>query len=356
MRGALSLDVRYDRAFAPGWRAVFADRLDMNRSYGATGDGNVNTVKEAYLSWQASPERIADFGRINVRNGVAMGYNPTDVFRAGAIRSASSIDPASLRENRLGSVMLRGQALWQGGSLTALVSPKLADAPNSGAWNLDLGATNRRNRWQVALSQSVSKALNPQVLLSGGEGESAQLGFNLSALANDATVVFFEWSGGRSRSLRSQALGGADDSAFRNRLATGLTTTTADNLSLTFEVDYNGAGLDRDALERVATRFAGRLRALPHVCRRPPGSRHAQARVFLRELDRRLRQAPGSQCDAALRRGRFQPAAMDRGPLPLVAHGSCAADAAECRQGRQRLRRHCGAAHHPAASADLLLS
>lgn len=274
----LSLDLRTDHVFAPGWRAVFADRLDMNRSYGAAGDGNVNTLKEAYLSWQAAPDRIADFGRINMRNGVATGYNPTDYFRAGAVRSATSIDPSSLRENRLGSVMLRGQALWQGGSLTALVSPGLADAPNSGAWNLDLGATNQRNRWLVAASQKFSDVLNPQFLLSGGQDQSAQAGFNLSVLANDATVVYFEWSGGRSKSLRSQALGGPEDSAFRNRLASGLTYTTADNLSLTFEYDYNGGGLDRDgwsALRRGPVAAYARYRAFASTVQDPATRRQA---------------------------------------------------------------------------------
>ncbi|MEO8137920.1 MAG: hypothetical protein ABI831_28575 [Betaproteobacteria bacterium] len=261
--GRLSLDLRYDKVFAPGWRAVFADRLDMNRSYGAANDGNINTLKEAYLSWQAAPDRIADFGRINQRSGVATGYNPTDYIRAGALRSATSIDPGSLRENRLGSVMLRGQALWKVGSVTALVSPKLADAPNSGAYNLDLGATNQRTRWLVAASHKFSDAINPQFLLSGGQDQLAQLGFNLSVLANDATVVYAEWSGGRSKSLLSQALGGADDSAFRNRVATGLTYTTSGNLSLTAELDYNGAGLDRDgwnALRRGSPAAYGRYR------------------------------------------------------------------------------------------------
>ena len=274
----LSIDVRYDKVFAPGWRAVFADRLDMNRAHGAAGDGNVNTLKEAYLSWQGQPDRIADLGRINVRNGVALGYNPTDVFRAGAIRSAISIDPASLRENRLGSVMLRGQALWEGGSLTALMSPKLADAANTGAYSLDLGATNRRNRWQLALSQKISATINPQFLLSGGEGESAQLGFNLSALANDSTVVFLEWSGGRSRSLVSLALAGPEDSALRNRLATGLTYTTAHNLSLTFELDYNGAGLDRNgwnALRRGSPAAYGHYRVYASGIQDPATRRHA---------------------------------------------------------------------------------
>lgn len=289
----LSLDVRFDKVLAPGWRAVFADRLDMNRAHGATGDGNINTLKEAYLGWQAAPGRLLDFGRINVRNGVATGYNPTDAFRAGAQRSTSSIDPASLRENRMGSAMLRGQSLWEGGSLTALVSPKLADAPNTGAYSLDPGATNRRNRWQVALSRKVSDALHPQLLLSGGDGESAQLGFNLSALANDATVVFFEWSGGRSRSLASQALGGTDDNAFRNRLATGLTYTTASNLSLTFELDYNGAGLDRDgwnALRRGPPLAYGRYRAFAADLQEPATRRHgffyaSWTDAFVKHLD-----------------------------------------------------------------------
>ena len=57
----------------------------------------------------ARPDTLIDLGRINVRNGVALGYNPTDYFRAGAVRAAVSVSPASLKENRQGSVMLRGQ-------------------------------------------------------------------------------------------------------------------------------------------------------------------------------------------------------------------------------------------------------
>jgi len=80
-----------------------------------------------------------------------------------------SLDPASLRENRLGSAMLRGQALWTGGSLTALYSPKLADQRNDAVFSADLGATNQRERWQLALSEKLSDALNPQWLLSGAD-------------------------------------------------------------------------------------------------------------------------------------------------------------------------------------------
>jgi hypothetical protein len=243
----LSLDARFDKTFAPGWRAVFADRLDMNRMGGVAGNQDINTLKEAYLSWQVEPDRIADLGRINARNGVAFGYNPTDYFRAGALRSIVSLDPASLRENRLGTAMLRGQTLWSGGSLTALWSPKLADQPSNADFSPDFGATNKRDRWQVALSEKLSDALNPQWLLSGGAGQSPQLGLNLTTLPSDATVAYIEWSGGRAPSLAAQSLMRPVDAAFRSRLSSGLTYTTPDNISFTAEYEYNGAGMDAAA-------------------------------------------------------------------------------------------------------------
>jgi len=77
-----------------------------------------------------------------------------------------------------------------------------------------------------------------------GCGQSPQPGLNLTALPNDATVVYFEWSGGRAPSLAAQALMRPDDTAFRSRLSSGLTYTTANNISLTAEYQYNGAALD----------------------------------------------------------------------------------------------------------------
>jgi len=277
----LSIDLRYDEPFAADWRAVFADRLDARWQDEPSDRNNVNTLKEAYLSWQARADRIADFGRINVRYGVAYGYNPTDYFRAGAVRSIVSIDPSSLRENRQGSVMLRGQTLWTEGSLTALYSPKLADRPSDAAFNPDLGATNARARWLLAASQKLSDTLNPQWLLYGGAGESPQLGINLTALLNDATVAYVEWSGGWAPSLVSQALMLPDDTAFRSRLATGFTYTAPSKLSLTLEYQYNGAGLDEagwDALRLGPPVAYGQYRGFAADLQDPP----TKQRVFLR--------------------------------------------------------------------------
>lgn len=242
----LSFDLQLDKRLAPGWRLVFADRLDMFWQDEPARQHGINTLKEAYLGWQARDDLLFDLGRINVRNGAATGYNPTDYFRAGANRSIISADPASMKKNRQGSVMLRGQALWDGGSVTGLYSPKLVSQPNAASLNPDVGATNNRDRWLLAVSQKLSDNLNPQWLLYKEEQLPVQLGFNLSLLVNDATVAHVEWSGGRSPSLFAQSQG-RNDAAFRNRVSSGLTYTTAGKLSVTMEYQYNGAGMRDDA-------------------------------------------------------------------------------------------------------------
>ena len=240
-----SIDGRIDATLTPGLRAVFSDRLDLRHSNRPGVEGDVNTVREAYLSWAPTDHQIIDLGRVNVRHGSAYGYNPTDWFKEGAVRSIVSLDPAVLRENRQGTVVLQGQQLWSVGSLTAAYSPALADKPNTGTFSLNVGATNPRNRWLLVGSTKFSDKLNAEVLLYGGEGIREQLGLNLSGLVGDATVVFGEFSAGKGPSLITQALGTNADKRFQTRAAVGLTYTTAFNLSLTAEAEYNEAGPTR---------------------------------------------------------------------------------------------------------------
>ena len=194
----LSVDTQYDARFASNWRVVFADRLDLAWRGEPTYDDFINTLKEAYVSWQPQPQNILDLGRVNLRYGVATGYNPTDFFRAGAVRSVVSVAPASLRENRLGTAIVRGQTFWAGGALTALYAPKLADRPNSSPFSLDFGSTNSEQRWLFAYSQKVAADFTPQFLLFGETHDAPQFGLNLTTLLNDATVAYLEWSGGTS--------------------------------------------------------------------------------------------------------------------------------------------------------------
>lgn len=240
-----SLDLRFDATVAPGLRAVFSDRLDLLHNNGASRAHDVNTLREAYLSWARTDDQIIDVGRVNVRHGAAYGYNPTDWFKEGALRSIVSPDPNVLRENRQGTVVLQGQQLWSSGSLTATYSPRLGREPNPGTFSLNVGATNPRNRWLLAGSTKFSDKLNSELLLYGGDDTRTQIGLNVSGLISDAAVVFGEFSAGKGRSLVAQALELHQSQRRQERAAVGLTYTTPLNLSLTAEAQYNSAAPDR---------------------------------------------------------------------------------------------------------------
>jgi hypothetical protein len=239
-----SLDLRYDTAFAPGWRAVLSDRLDLIHSDDEPRERNVNALREAYVSWQARPDLVLDLGRVNIRHGTAWGYNPTDFFRDRALRSIVSPDPARLRENRLGTVVVQAQKLWENSSLSAAYSPKLEDRPSDATTSLDLGATNAHHRWLLAASHKVGE-LNPQLLLHGGKGKRTALGLNVSTLAGDAAVAFAELAVGKGPSLVDEALGRPASDRWRQRAAFGMTYTTGFNLSITAEADFNSAAPNR---------------------------------------------------------------------------------------------------------------
>jgi len=239
----LSLEVSEDLRLAPAWRFVFGDRLDADFSGSWDSLQKINTLKQAYVSWQPQADWLVDLGRVNARQGVAFGYNPTDFFRADALRTIESLDPDSLRDERLGTAMLRGETLWNGGALTAVYAPKLARAPSDAAFSPDLGATNAEGRWLLSLTERLTPGWSPQWLLFGTDAGAPQLGLNTTALLGDATVAYLEASGGRSPSLWTQAENLPADPALRLRAAAGLTYSTTNKMALTLEFEYDGAAL-----------------------------------------------------------------------------------------------------------------
>lgn len=228
--------VRLDSVLQPGLRAVLADRLDFRPQAG--GPAQVNSLQEAYLSWQPSPEQALDVGRINPRGGVALGFNPLDVWRDSGLRAAASTDPASARDNRLGVVMLRAQQLYDGGSVGVLLAPALASAANPAAWSPDWGSSNRRERWQLQASVAGSGSLRTQWLLAGGAGEALQPGVAASLLLGDATTVY-----GEASASRRHDLAGGGTRRWRALGVLGLGYTAATRLTLHAEWHYNGQAL-----------------------------------------------------------------------------------------------------------------
>ncbi|OLP07266.1 hypothetical protein [Rhodoferax antarcticus] len=252
--GRASLDLSYAGKLTPDVRAVFSDRLDYMDPAEAGSDATVNSLREAYLSWQpGGGNTIYELGRINLRYGPGYGYNPTDFFRDGSLRTLTSSNPFAMRENRLGSAMLRAQRLWQGGSLSVAYSPKLEDRASPSGWDLDLGATNNRNRGLVALSTQFSQKLSSQWLLYKEQGESAAVGANMTALLSDAAVAHVEWSNASELDATSRALGLPSAATRRNRFAGGVTYTTLGKLSVTAEYQYNGFGASQQDWVALST-------------------------------------------------------------------------------------------------------
>jgi len=256
-----SVDLYHASKLAPGWRFVLSDRIDHVHPSDAGLPDTLNSLREAYVSWEGAEARtVIDFGRINLRYGPGYGYNPTDFFRDGAVRSITSVNPFALRENRLGTVALRAQRLWQGGSMAIALSPKLADEPSTQALNLDLGATNNRNRLLLTANQQLSERISGQVLLYKEPGLDAQPGASLTALVSDAAVAHAEWSYAKGPSLAAQAWATPGSQRSGHKLSTGLTYTTAGKLSITGEFQFNGMALDQTSWNRTS---AGNPDALP---------------------------------------------------------------------------------------------
>ena len=137
----VSVDFSHSARLAPGWRAVISDRLDHVHPTDAGADATVNSLREAYLSWQPDGgNTVVELGRINLRYGPGYGYNPTDFFRDGSLRVLTTANPFALRENRtgLGHAARATFVDWRlvvGG----LFAQSWRISPAADGWSLDFG-------------------------------------------------------------------------------------------------------------------------------------------------------------------------------------------------------------------------
>lgn len=220
----------------------------------------LNELREAFISWQPTDGTWIDLGRINVKSGVAVGYNPTDFFRSRAVVLPLTTDPTVLREDRLGTLMLLGQHVWSGGSVTVAYAPRVTlptalynstDLPN---FDPMLDRTNAENRLLLKGSVDLGGGFSADPLLYHAGGQT-QFGANLSASVGQQTIVYLEWAGGVSPTLIDSALSYGQQTGtlprtaravipvdstqyFRNELSAGFSYTPADT-KLTFNLEYH---------------------------------------------------------------------------------------------------------------------
>ena len=220
-----------------------------------------NDLREAYLTWQAGGDLFVEFGRVNLKSGVAEGFNPTDYFKTRAVVEPDSADPSVLREDRLGTAMALGQMIWPQGSLTLALAPKLAsDSPPYLDTNLPrfdpmFDRTNARTRVLVKASFQLLD-VNPEILAYYKAGRT-KLGVNLTKGFGQATIIYLEWSGGRRTSLAYDAyrdgvdnhvlpatppIPASGEEAFANDLAVGVSYATKIGIHLDLEYNYHQSG------------------------------------------------------------------------------------------------------------------
>ena len=258
----LFLDIRKEYHVADRLNLTLSDRLNFrgeNDLDFPTHENVINDLREIYLGWKATERTYLDLGRINLKSGVALGYNPTDFFRTRAVVEPLSADPTVLREDRLGTLMLRGQQLWERGSFIAAFAPQIA-RPSAIYTNLNLPSvnpmfdrTNARARFLLQSSVNVTSDFSPEFLLYR-EGNETRFGTNLAESIGQKVVTYLEWSGGRRSSLIDEALrygretgtlpadapGVLPESSqmsFQNELSLGVSYTTENRI--TFNLEYH---------------------------------------------------------------------------------------------------------------------
>lgn len=263
-----SLDARDERSLTPSLKLGFSNRLNLTAQREDPQQDALtlrNDLREAYLSWEPATRRYLEIGRINQREGVAQGYNPTDFFRARSQVAQASADPSAQRENRLGAVMLRAQSIWNGGALSLIYAPRLEsprplEATRPAAFDPQLDRTNGSERVMLALSWELA-GLSPRALWFSEEGDT-RLGLNLSRGIGDSVVAYAEWAAGHQRPLSAQAvafatgtgsvpdglppLPGGDAERWRHDLSLGMSWAGGNRLTLNLEYHRHGAGYSRD--------------------------------------------------------------------------------------------------------------
>ncbi|TMB29065.1 MAG: hypothetical protein E6J62_02930 [Deltaproteobacteria bacterium] len=262
-------------------KLVLSDRADLveQESLALMSKQTVrNELREAYVSWEPFARTYVDAGRINAREGTALGFNPTDFFRPGTLVGQASLDPSVLSRNRLGTVMLRAQAIWDGGSVSALYAPRLfaPSAIKSALLGIDprFAVTNAADRGLAKITWNLGDTSAEALLYL--ETHRSKVGFDVTRPVGQSVIAYAEWAGGYDEALIARAIGYGRETgtlprdapppiptqtarSFHNDLAVGGSWTIAAAVTFNLEYHLHQGGLSRNDWER----WSGARRDIP---------------------------------------------------------------------------------------------
>lgn len=265
----LSLDAKMEIDLSPNLSFIIADRLHylLEENQEESGGRVQNDLKELYATGHSYHFLYMDIGRVNFKNGVAVGFNPTDYFKKNAVSYRISEDPNLLRENRLGVVMARAQGIWEKGSVTLAFAPEVNQDQDEwwtddGSYGLRLDKTNRSNRTLSKVTLNAFPDFNPEFLYFY-DSDRSHFGTNLTKGIGDSAIVYMEWSGSNRPDIFAQSLTEAQESGiipsnglwamdsereshFQNQLSIGFSYTEKVNRTTFVEYHFNEAGFSKE--------------------------------------------------------------------------------------------------------------
>jgi hypothetical protein len=264
------LDVRKEWKLGSDVGLTFSDRLNLRDEADISFPNHenvINDLREAFATWHLMDRTYLDGGRINLKSGVALGFNPTDFFRTRAVVEPLSADPTVLREDRLGTLMVRAESLGRWGSLAAAFAPS-AYAPTPiyanaalPSFNPSLDRTNATNRFVAKDSFDLADNASSEVLVFR-KGAETLVGANLTLALGQKVTAYTEWAGGRRANLIVDALQYGHMTGtlppgistllptdptrrFLSELSVGASYTTESKVTFNLEFWLNQTGLTR---------------------------------------------------------------------------------------------------------------
>lgn len=236
--GFTAIDARGSARISPFLDAGFSARVE--RAWGAgTALGPAGTIlalREARFSARPAPGWTVDAGRLLAREGVALGFNPTDIFRLDAFAPPLPILPQRSGTSRLGVLGARVEYLDQGRGASLVLAPAWPfETGDPDAPGFPFGATNRMGRAFLKVMPGSVSGIYVNLACAASEGGGRMAGFNLNRDLGDSLVLYAEAAGARRTAAE------AGDGRWFGQAAVGATFSTRRKQVVTLEYRHNGA-------------------------------------------------------------------------------------------------------------------
>ena len=212
-------------------------------------------IKELYYKGSFADVYFYELGRINIKEGVARAYNPTDYFK-GSYSLTLSQDPKDRKENRLGALLISQTLFLDKFTIKGIYSPKvsvrkdtfLSDAKYVGLY---LDESNSHDRASLYVDYSGFEDVSSSLILHLNE-DGLNFGVNLSYIY-DSWILYLENSLKFSKNdiskfdLHPQIKKHfAKEKAYIDEASIGFNYTSESNIVTTVEYVLNSGGLDGD--------------------------------------------------------------------------------------------------------------